>query len=158
MPIVNKIFFVENPSTGQRQIHSGLLAAIGPRIDVEVHVPDALAYLLTQQGKPVPNPVTGEALIDTGASITAVDDSIIQSLGVQPVGITQVHTPSGSAPQNKYPVKFVFPRTPLPPLVASQAIGSVLQSMGIVALIGRDSLNGVVFVYNGPAGIITFAL
>jgi hypothetical protein len=130
----------------------------GPQLDVEVHVPDALAAILTQQGKPVPKPVAGNALIDSGASITAVDDSIIRSLGVQPVGIATVHTPSGSAQQNQYPVKFIFPRTGLPPLNAPQAIGSVLQSQGIVALIGRDSLSSVVFVYNGPVGVITLAL
>jgi hypothetical protein len=131
---------------------------IGPQLDVEVHVPDALASLLTQQGKPVPKPVAGKVLIDTGASITAVDDSIIQSLGVQPVGIATVHTPSGSAQQNMYPVKFIFPRSGLPPLIASHAIGSLLRPQGIVALIGRDSLNSVVFVYNGPVGVITLAL
>jgi len=132
--------------------------AIGPQLDVEVHVPDALASILTQQGKPIPKPVAGKALIDTGASITAVDGSIIQSLGVQPVGVATVHTPSGSAQQNQYPVKFMFPGSGLPPLIASQAIGSVLQSQGIVALIGRDSLSSVVFVYNGGAGMITLAL
>jgi predicted aspartyl protease len=130
----------------------------GPRIDVEVHVPDPLATLLSQQGKPIPKPVLGQALIDTGASITAVDDSTITSLGVQPIGVTMVHTPSGSAQQNLYPVRFVFPGSGLPELSATQAIGSVLLPQGIVALIGRTALSSVILVYNGPVGMITLAI
>jgi len=130
----------------------------GPRLDVEVHVPKPLATLLSQQGKPIPKPAPGLALIDTGASITAVDDSVITSLGVQPVGVTTVHTPSGSAQQNQYSVRFIFPRSGLPALSVAQAIGSVLQPQGIVALIGRDALNSLIFVYNGPAGMITLAI
>jgi len=130
----------------------------GPLIAVEVHVPQPLATLLSQQGKPVPKPVPGSALIDTGASITAVDDSVITSLGVQPVGVTTVHTPSGSAQQNQYPVRFTFPGTNLPELSGTQAIGSVLLPQGIVALIGRDALRSLILVYNGPAGMITLAI
>jgi len=90
------------------------LAQHGPVLNVEVHVPNALAAQLAQAGQTVPSPVSGLALIDTGASISAVDDSIIQSLGVSPVGIATVKTPSGAARQNQYPVRFVFPGTSLP--------------------------------------------
>ncbi len=130
----------------------------GPRLNVEVHVPQPLATLLSQQGKPIPKPAPGLALIDTGASITAVDDSVITSLGVQPIGVTTVHTPSGSAPQNQYPVRFVFPGSSLPELSVTQAIGSVLRPQGIVALIGRDALSSVILVYNGPVGMMTLAI
>jgi len=121
-------------------------------------VPQALEDLLSQQGKPVPKPIAGKALMDTGASITAVDDSIITSLGVQPVGVTTVHTPSGSAQQNQYPARFNFPGSGLPQLNVHQTIGSILRPQGIIALIGRDALSNVVLVYNGPGGFITLAL
>jgi predicted aspartyl protease len=130
----------------------------GPRLNVEVHVPEPLSILLSQQGKPIPKPIPGEALIDTGASITAVDDSVITSLGVQPVGVTTVHTPSGSAQQNQYPVRFVFPGSGLPDLVIAQAIGSVLLPQGTIALIGREALASIILVYNGRAGMFTLAI
>ncbi len=130
----------------------------GPWLDVEVRVPKAFEDLLVKQRKPIPKPVSGRALIDTGASISAVDNSIITSLEVQPVGLIEVHTPSGSALQNQYPVRFGFPGSSLPELTVQQAIGSVLQAQGIIALIGRDALSSVILVYNGPSGIITLAI
>jgi len=42
-----------------------LLAAAGPVLQVELHVPQALATILVAQGQPVPPPETGWALIDT---------------------------------------------------------------------------------------------
>ncbi len=158
MPVVSRIFYLVDPATGQQQLHPGPLMAEGPTLQVEVHVPDALATILSQQGSPVPAPVAGKALIDTGASITAVDDTVIRSLGVQPVGIATVHTPSGSTQQNLYPVKFIFPGSGLPQLNAPQAIGSDLRPQGIIALIGRSALGGAIFVYNGPVGVVTLAL
>lgn len=158
MPLVSRFFYLVDPKTGKPQVHPVPLMVDGPQLDVEVEVPDALKTVLTQQGKPVPRPVTGKALIDTGASITAVEDSIIKSLGVQPVGVATVFTPSGSAQQNLYPVKFVFPGIDFPPLNAPRAIGSQLRNQGVIALIGRDSLPNLLFVYNGPIGAITLAL
>jgi hypothetical protein len=125
---------------------------------VEVHVPKAFEDLLVTQGKPVSKPISGRALIDTGASISAVDNSIITLLEVQPVGLTQVHTPSGSSQQNQYPVRFSFPGSSLPDLAVQQAIGAFLQAQGIIALIGRDALSSVILVYNGPSGAITLAI
>ena len=135
-----------------------VLIAAGPQLDVEVHIPRALEELLTREGKQIPKPAMGKALIDTGASTSAVDDSIISSLGVQPVGVAEVHTPSGSTQQNQYPVTFIFPGTNLPSLQLQAAIGSVLLNQGIIALIGRDALSSVVFTYNGAGGFFTFAL
>ena len=156
MPVCSRFYLLQQP-TGQT-FHPGPLMADGPWLDVEVHVPKAFEDLLVQQGKPVPKPISGRALIDTGASISAVDDSIITSLGVQPVGVTQVNTPSGSAQQNQYPVRFTFPGSGLPDLSVHQAIGSVLKGQGIIALIGRDAMSSLILVYNGPGGHITLAI
>jgi hypothetical protein len=156
MPLHNHFYLLQQP--GGQVFSRFPLMQDGPLLDVEIHVPLALADLLTQQKKPVPKPVAGKAMIDTGASISAVDDSVITSLGVQPVGIATVLTPSGGAQQNQYPVRFMFPGTGLPGLNVNLAIGSILRSQGIVALIGRDALSDVVFIYNGPGGFITFAL
>lgn len=156
MPVYNH-FYLVTPPPGSSPFHPGPLSIGGPKLAVEIHVPTALASQLAQQGGPVPSPITGYALIDTGASISAVDDAVIKNLGVSPVGVTQVLTPSGTAQQNQYPVRFVFPGTPLPAIETTHAIGSVLQPQGILALIGRDVLAHFVFTYNGPGGFITLA-
>lgn len=156
MPVCSRFYLLQQ--TSGQAIHPGPLMAEGPWLDVEVHVPKALEQLLIQQGSPVPAPARGKALIDTGASISAVDNSIITSLGVQPVGVIPVHTPSGSTQQSQYPVRFSFPGSGLPDLSVQQAIGSILQAQGIIALIGRDALASVILVYNGPGGNITLAI
>lgn len=110
---------------------------------------------------PIPPPIEGIALIDTGAALTAVDASIFRQLGTNPVGEANIATAAGLARQFIYPVRFVFPGTPLPSFEIPQSIGCDLTGQAIngkpiVALIGRDMLTHAVFVYNGTAG--TFSL
>ena len=45
----------------------------GPVLQVEISLAAALVKHLTDQGQPVPQPVAGWALIDTGATAAAVD-------------------------------------------------------------------------------------
>jgi hypothetical protein len=156
MPVFNRFYVKKAPPNSLA--HPQHLMLSGPRLDVEVHVPTAFEGLLVREGKPIPKPIVGKALIDTGASITAVDDSVITSLGVQAVGVATVLTPAGQTQRNQYPVRFIFPGSPLPNLDIHQAIGGELLGQGFVALIGRDALSSVVFIYNGPGGMITFAL
>ena len=89
MPIHNRFYLVNN------QISPLLLQTLGPRETVEIHLAPALAEHFSQTGKPLPSPVTGQALFDTGASVSAVDAQAIGALGLNPVGVTSVHTPGG---------------------------------------------------------------
>ena len=103
MPVYNHFYLVQ-PILGGSPFHSGPLATFGPGLPVQINFPNALASLPSQQGKPVPTPVSGKALIDIGASITAVDSSVIQSLGVQPVGVPQFKRPLD--PRNRASIQF----------------------------------------------------
>ena len=54
------------------------------------------------------------ALIDTGASCTTVDPSIVTALNLQPTGVASVITPTtGPVPHqtNQYDVLLIIPRT-----------------------------------------------
>ena len=106
----------------------------------------------------MPTPITGLALIDSGASKTCVDENAITQLGVPPINQITVQTPSGAAQQCLYPARFSFPGTPLPGIDFGSVVGSTLAAQGIVALIGRDVLERCVFVYNGPAGTYSISL
>jgi hypothetical protein len=127
----------------------------GPCSAVEIHVPDALASQLQKQGKPVPPPISGTALIDTGASISGIDDSYAQQLGLIPVSSAQVSTPSGTTTQNVYAVKLEFPGTGLPPVPFLMVLGNEVKNQGIDVLIGRDYLGDKVLIYNGPMMLYT---
>ena len=129
MPIYNIFYLVNN------QINPYGLRNIGARAMVEIHIPPILATYLTQRGQPVPVPLSGQALFDIGASVSAVDNSVIANLGINPIGVTQVYTPGGVVQQNLYPIRFLFPSIGNLTVDFNAVIGSVLRPQGIIALV-----------------------
>jgi hypothetical protein len=105
------------------------------------------------------------ALIDTGASCTIVDPSVIAALNLQPTGIVSIITPStGATPHqtSQYDAALLIPVPTLqdPPLVfptVAVVSAHLFHSQGFHALIGRDILNRCVFIYNGSIGLFTLA-
>src|SRR4030066_536105 len=57
------------------------LHARGPVVQVAVGTMSAVVQEIAQQGASVPGPVTGFALIDTGASITCIDEAAAKTIG-----------------------------------------------------------------------------
>lgn len=113
-------------------------------------------------GQQVPNIIPIRGLLDTGASNTAVDPSVLTALGLTPTGTCLVNTPTtGATPQTTdlYDVSFVIPAPQGIPLF-SQTLpvmaSSLLETQGFHALIGRDILSQCVFVYNG-SGFFTLS-
>lgn len=136
--------------------HPAALQGLGPLVPVQVEVPTALALQITEAGGQVPQPVTGNALIDTGASVSGVDLPVLASLGVNPVGTTRRGTAGGQQQTSLNPIKMVL--TPINlPVEYSSVIGVDLSGMDIVALLGRDFLKRALLVYDGPSGEITIA-
>src|SRR5665213_1047224 len=120
-----------------------LVGVSGPRLQ---------ALRLAGQAAPQPIPITG--LIDTGASCTSVDSSILRQLAIPSSGSTPVHTPStqAGAPHvaNLYDISLVL----VHPLItrtfnALPVTESQLIHQGIQALIGRDILAWCLFTYDG---------
>lgn len=99
-----------------------------------------------------PNTVLG--MIDTGASCSAIDATLAQTLGLEIRGVTQVHTPStGDAyeTRNLYDVSFVLGHDqPVPFHLTLSVIESGFASEGFFVLIGRDVLSCCTFTYHGP--------
>lgn len=96
------------------------------------------------------------ALIDTGATLSAVDASTLAQLSLQPVGIANVGTAAGQQPQNLYPVRMVLTQMSLG-IDYSQVLGVNLAGQGIIALLGRDFLQRTILIYDGPSGEFTLS-
>src|SRR5205085_2512733 len=84
----------------------------GPILNALIGVSEGRRAALTTANQPIPAAVRIRALVDTGASCTCVDPSVLQSLNLTPTGVTPVNTPStGSTPHlaNEYDVSILIP-------------------------------------------------
>jgi hypothetical protein len=134
----------------------------GPMVYAFVGVSAPRAAALQAANQPIPSVIHIQGLLDTGASHTAVDPSVLQQLGLTPTGTVLVNTPTtGATPQtiDQYDVALVIPIQDKPPLI-SQTLPvtacELLAGQGFHALIGRDILSQCVFVYNG-SGFFTLS-
>ena len=82
----------------------------GPQLNLFVGVSQPREQALRQANITIPQPTLVRGLVDTGASITAVDPAVIQALGLQPTGFMPVHTPStGSTRTRQAPSTLALP-------------------------------------------------
>jgi len=137
------------------------ISAGGPILDCYIGVSAPRAEALKKAGLAIPKPFLIRALVDTGASCTNLDPSILTSLGVASTGIASVHTPSTKSGiphvAKQYDVSLTLPH----PLIhrtfnALAVIESELLHQGIQGLIGRDILNACMLTYDGTGKTFTF--
>ncbi len=137
---------------------SAALMVRGPVIQVTLSVAQSIAEQLVQQGKTLPEPVSGLALIDTGASTTCIDDEAAKKLELPIINVVNMASATdASSSRNVYPVLIEIVGTPIK-VNANGAIGANLSAQGLVVLIGRDVLLGFTLFYNGIMGQITLSL
>jgi predicted aspartyl protease len=136
----------------------------GAVVNAGIGVSEARGAALTAAGQAIPNIVRIRALIDTGASATCVDPSVLQTLNLTPTGNAPVVTPStGVQPinANQYDVSLIVPagQNQLPFYIANLPVlcMALLGPQGFHALIGRDVLAQCLFMYNGSPGWFTLA-
>lgn len=136
----------------------------GPILNAVVTVSQPKATALQAAQQALPAPVTIRALVDTGASCTCVDPSVLQSLQLTPTGSASMFTPStGAAPAaaDQYDVGLaIFAAANQVPLflpTVAVIAADLLQAQGIHALIGRDILGQCVLHYNGATASFTLA-
>jgi hypothetical protein len=133
---------------------TGKLGPWGPTIHIKVMQTNQRVEALKKAGKKFSSPTTIIGLIDTGASISALDSALIIDLGLEPRGVVSLHTPTtGTAYQKRmsYDALFITGENSEHPLSkALQVIESHLASQGFFALIGRDFLDECQFSYDGP--------
>ncbi len=124
---------------------------------VEISIGPSLSLVqsLQSKGLPVPAPVRAMALVDTGASGSVVNPSIVQSLGIQPVGVVGISTPSTtqSVSCRQFHVDVSFPNGVT--VAGAVVLEAPLGGQPIQCLIGRDILQHAVLVYVGYANMFT---
>jgi len=149
------------------------LASVGPLLIGQWLVPDALEKALVASGMPVPAPVVGHLLIDTGASTTCISASAAAELGLTPTGMGQSYGAHGCQQAmiytarlaisiqdggNKLVTFFERPVMAVPDLEKGIPPGANHGGAPIrlVGLLGRDYLRHVNFSYRGPTGQFVF--
>jgi predicted aspartyl protease len=128
----------------------------GPIIQVSVTIEQHAGKGLLSQGKPLPVPKSGLALIDTGATGTCIDDQAAKELGLPVIDVAKMTSATHKDQQcSVYPVQINLPSVVLN---SPRTMGAALAPQGLLVLIGRDVLQNCTLFYNGPTGQITLSL
>lgn len=111
---------------------------------------------------PVASPEEVRVLVDTGASTTFVQKSVLDKLGVSKVGEQHAHTVStGETPESfdAYTVQLFFPGLPDGVLASGLRVLAAqdLSGLDVDVLLGCDVLTRCLLFYNGPEGDFTIA-
>lgn len=123
----------------------------GPFVQIMVSVSGARGQALKAAGLPIPPPVVGRGLLDTGASVSAIDRRATQQLGLAATGHTLIHTPSTGTqphPVAQFDVSFAISMDNqqihiLP--TSFLVIESDFAAQGFLALLGGDLLDHGIF-------------
>jgi len=110
---------------------------------------------LARDGQSVRRPVSGRALIDTGASTTCIDDTLAQSLGFPVIDVVKMRSASHVTMVGVYPIQMGIIGLGK---VYVPAMGANLKPSKIIALIGRDYLQHCTLNYSGISGEFTLSL
>lgn len=129
----------------------GRLRQEGPLIPIQIGIPTAMAEQMRAAGEtpPVPEEIIG--LIDTGASITAINVGTAQRLGLVPTGSIQIAGATGVSQMPVYAAMIQF-SDPAITYGAVRVGGANLSHPTFEILIGRDILCHMHFSYKGPKG------
>jgi len=85
------------PRSFEYDVGQDILHVLGPMIMARWSVTEALATQLASEGKPVPSPLAGFLLLDTGAKSTCIDNVVADTLGLAPIRIAKSHGVHGES-------------------------------------------------------------
>ena len=150
------------------------LMQVGPLVVAQWSLPMSLQLALTNRGRPVPPPVSGHMLVDTGATKTCIAEEVAQALNLKPVNKMTGTGAGGRHVNNGYfahlTIVIVDPsgkRTVIENEEMIQGIpelSSHSKKLGIlhggkpvifVGLLGRDFLRHAKFIYDGAKGLFS---
>jgi hypothetical protein len=127
----------------------------GPIIEVRLWVRREDAANFAAAGLPVPRPFSVPGLVDTGAQVTAIQQSLAEWMGVSVAGVLEARSSvlgneARTAPVYRIQMTFGPLEAPAPPKWRTiDAVGVHVVSPGATVLIGRDLLATCRFTYDG---------
>jgi Aspartyl protease len=137
------------------------LTQLGPVLDVLIAVSASRKDALEKASHSVPNPISIRVMVDTGASSTCIDPTVLRQLELSPTGVIPVHTPSTKnepSNMNQFDVSLTLMHPNLGLTLHNiPVIESDLARQGIQGLLGRDVLASCLLVYDGQSGFFTLA-
>lgn len=129
----------------------------GPLVEVLVAVSVEEEDRRSGQGRVAPAPVPIVALIDTGASVSAIPESVVRSLGLDQRSVMVVEGYDGVARRHPvYDVRFVSTQGSVAMKVRPIAIED--PGRPIESIIGRDALAQCLLRYDGFHGRFDLAV
>jgi hypothetical protein len=133
-----------------------------PLIELFVAVSVPRITVLEALGEAPPSPVMVRALVDTRASRTNVQKSILDRLGLEAVGEDLVHTASTAGEPKQvgaYAVQLFLAGVPGGQLAADLRVVEAedLRGLCVEVLLGQDVLSRSLLFFNGPEGRFTVA-
>jgi predicted aspartyl protease len=140
------------------------LRELGAYLPIEIHVRQQIADTMVKAGLAIPTPIPGVGLIDTGATQSCVDESILTTLQLNPIGVVNCGTANGPVQQSVYPARIVFPTkgwTSEMDVIGVNLAGQFVREnppKPIIALLGRNFLELGTFFYNGTGGFWTLSI
>jgi len=136
-----------------------ILSSEGPRMPISIEVTELLREMLIEQKAEIPKVISGIALIDTGATSTAIDNDCAKALNLPIIATQTISTPSDARHEAMVYSQGLIRLTGTPiKFSASRLVGVSLKNQGIQILFGRDFLRHGLLIYHGLKGSISFAM
>jgi hypothetical protein len=140
-----------------------MIGANGAIVPALVSVSQPQRTAMNTLGMPIPQPAVCGLLLDTGASLTAIDNTIIVNQGLVPTGLIFVNTAGGAlpVPALTYAIGLLLPSTAGPGQTYFPAlpISSIDIAPGAAnGLLGRDVLAFSLMTYAGFANTLLLTL
>jgi hypothetical protein len=131
------------------------LQAVGPIVEIRIAPGASLTASQQASGVAPPAPLAALAMIDTGASGSVIQKGLAGQLGLNPIGLTYINTPSSTnVACYEYAVRLIFPNNVF---VEATVLEAPLQGQNIQCLIGRDVLALGVLVYIGYGNLFSLS-
>jgi predicted aspartyl protease len=123
----------------------------GAIFSFQLRHPSVVADRLRLEGRQVSDPIDVRVLVDTGATISAIENSAARRLGLTRTGTITLAGVGGVTEQPVYAAAVDFPGLGISSQDPVRLAGADLGSRDFEFLLGRDVLERLVFEYDGPA-------
>ncbi len=127
----------------------------GPIVKLRLAPCRVALQAIERQGRPLPLPINLDAMVDTGASRSIIQEGLVEAMKIFPVGVVHMTT---SMRQNMLAYEYFLDAKLENINFSAVFIGASLPNSGVQVLLGRDFLSHGVFHYDGSASHFTLEL